>query len=66
MSDADNVFGHTCRGLKNHWAYQTSGCIPAFREDGTISGCDDSNVIAIKFCPYCGKKLNTKKTTKRK
>ena len=52
------VLGHACAGLDEHFEYAArSGCIPHFKEDGILSGCDDYNTIAIKFCPYCGTKL---------
>lgn len=51
------IGGHLCKGLKKHLEFAYYGCIPAINENGTIGGCDDTNLIQIKFCPFCGVKL---------
>lgn len=57
MDDANNIRGHMCEGLKRFQDYSTYSCIPNFNENGSISGCDATNEIRIKFCPFCGEKL---------
>jgi hypothetical protein len=51
------VLGHLCNGLRELQAFSTYGCIPNFREDGTLRGCDAENETVIKYCPMCGEKL---------
>lgn len=51
------VLGHTCPGLESHYSFVTYQCVPNICEDGTITGCDDSNQLAIRFCPFCGQQL---------
>lgn len=55
------VLGHICSGMKAHQDYSTSMCIPVINKEGHIIGCDDTNTVAIKFCPFCGTKLDGKK-----
>lgn len=52
------VLGHLCDGMKEHQNYATFSCIPIITKEGNIEGCDDTNYIKIKYCPYCGEKLN--------
>lgn len=51
------VKGHLCEGLTKFFEAATYGCIPRIGGDGVIHGCDDSNPIAIQFCPFCGVSL---------
>lgn len=51
------VLGHTCEGLREHLAAAYYGCVPRLSENGTISGCDDTNNVPIVFCPWCGTDL---------
>ena len=60
MSDTEEIYevrGHLCDGLRKHLAYSTYRCIPRISEEGWIHGCDDSNMIPILFCPWCGEEL---------
>jgi len=48
------IFGHTCEGLRAFQEASTSPCIPFIEPDGTVSGCDGTNRIALTHCPMCG------------
>ena len=50
------VFGHLCDGLRQYQA-AGGGCTPLFNKDGETDGCDDTNMIAIIYCPFCGVQL---------
>lgn len=52
-----SVLGHICEGLEEFQYYADGQCIPVLNDDGTVSGCDDSNDIPLKFCPFCGTKF---------
>lgn len=51
------IRNHMCEGLKRFQEYSTFSCIPKYNEDGSISGCDDTNYIRITHCPFCGEYL---------
>ena len=51
------VLGHICSGMKEHQDYSTSMCIPVINKEGLIVGCDDTNTVRIKYCPFCGTEL---------
>jgi hypothetical protein len=57
LENANNIRGHMCEGLRRFQDYSTYSCIPSFNENGSISGCDDTNEIRIKYCPFCGEEL---------
>lgn len=43
--------------------YDSGGCTPGLCEDEFppfIRSCDDSLVIRLKFCPWCGKPLEAR------
>jgi rRNA maturation endonuclease Nob1 len=62
----NSVRGHICEGLKKFQDYSTYDCIPDFTEDGFTRGCDAINYIPIKYCPFCGEKLQLAKLYKIK
>ena len=52
------VFGHTCEGLKEFQDYgREETCSPFINKKGMVEGCDNTNDIPIKFCPFCGIEL---------
>lgn len=52
--DKDKVRGHMCEGLREFQDNSTYECIPDYSEEGFVRGCDDTNKIPIKNCPFCG------------
>lgn len=58
----EKVLGHTCPGLDKFQGAVAYGCIPEIDADGTIRGCDDHNPVKITHCPFCGTKLEEKKS----
>lgn len=57
MSNADNIRGHKCEGLKEFQDSSTYSCIPCYDEEGCMMGCDDTNYVLPSYCPFCGEKL---------
>lgn len=56
------IRGHTCHGVKRHFQFVEGGgkgCVPRFNEMGSIDACDDKHPQKIKFCPFCGVKLES-------
>ena len=43
----------SCQWMKD-WFANSGGCVPSLSGNLTISGCDDSYDVPIKFCPGCG------------
>lgn len=58
---AKDLSGHTCEGFQE---FQSNGeqeygtCTPFINNKGLIEGCDNTNDIPLKFCPFCGEKLD--------
>ena len=56
-----NLKGHICKGFKQFQKEDTKEygtCSPFINDKGLIEGCDNANGTKLKFCPFCGKKLN--------
>ncbi len=53
------ILGHTCRLLAKAQTYREEyGCIPRLSNQGTLEGCDATNVFIALFCPFCGAAFN--------
>jgi hypothetical protein len=54
--NSNKPFGHMCDGLEE-WVNEDKSCVLGISENGHIYSCDADSNIPIKFCPFCGIKL---------
>jgi hypothetical protein len=58
--ETEEPFGHWCDGLQKYYE-QSEFLVPMFSASGIIEG-ETSSTAPITFCPFCGLKINPKKS----
>lgn len=51
------VCGHMCEGLQTFQDAADYQCMPRLDDDGRVAGCDDTNPVPLRYCPFCALSL---------